>query len=142
MSIVLTQREAVYRAVTSCKDETGRFDRKEAIEVLMNMYTAGEFEVKAASQKESDKALRAYMGSVISNWTKKDTRLSGCPVNTPERRNRRPADDEMKRLTMAKVVLMNEGASTEEIDVLIKQRQDELSATRSRRQEHLLELTK
>jgi len=136
---ILTQREAVFRAVTSCKDETGHFDRKEVVEVLMGMYANGEFEIKANSQKESDKSQRAYMGSVLSNWLKKDPRLSGSPCSS-ERKARRPADDEMKRLTLAKVILMNEGQSTEEIDLLIKQRQDEILAARSRRQE-ILELT-
>jgi len=133
MSDTLTQREAVYRAVMSCRDENGHYDRKEVIETMFTMYQAGEWSIKTSSQKESDDAKRAYIGSLITNWTKKDPRLSGSPVHTPERKKRKPADDEMKRLMLAKIVLLNESQSTEEIDALIQQRQDEISAAKNKR---------
>ena len=132
MTEKLSQKDAVFEAVMACKDETGNYDRKNVVDYLVNMYETGKFDIKSEEKKASEKTRRDYIGSIVSNWTKKDARLAGGIVPpTHERRKHRPADDEMKRLMMAKVILMNEGHPTEEIDALLQQRTLEISKVKA-----------
>lgn len=131
---MLSQKDAVHKAVTSHKNEDGTFDRKTVIAELFQMYRAGEFAHGDPEKVKEDKALRDYCGSVLSNWLRKDSRLKdGAETSTPKtgRRKARPADDEMKRLMQAKVVLTTEGQSTQQIDDLIQQRSIQLNAEKS-----------
>lgn len=135
-SIKLSQKDAVYEAILACRDEAGNFNRDDVVNQLLTMFDAGQFEIKSEAQKATEKIKRDYIKSVISNWTKKDTRLSSGIVSTvQERRKPRPADDEMKRLIMAKVVLLKEGQTTDEIDVLISQRSNEITVQRNQGKE-------
>jgi hypothetical protein len=130
---MLSQKEAVYKAVTAKKQEDGSFDRKEVIDELFNMFRAGEFIHKDPSKVAEDKALRDMCGGILSNWLRKDSRLGGAePAATRQGRKRpRPVDDEMKRLMRAKVVLTTEGQPTQEIDDLIQQRTSQIESERT-----------
>jgi hypothetical protein len=136
MSDKLSQKDAVYEAVCACRDETGDFSREDVISKLLEMLDSGQWEIKSEEKKSSDKAKKDYIGSVVSNWIRKDPRLSsGVSVPIQERKKPRPADDEMKRLILAKVVLLKEGQSTDEIDVLISQRSSEIVTQRNQGKE-------
>ncbi len=128
----LSQKDAVYKAVTASKQADGSFDRKVVVEELARMFRAGEVVHGNPEKLGSDKALRDYCGSILSNWLRKDTRLGGAEpaASRAGRRKARPADDEMKGLVKAKAVLVAEGQSTEEIDALIAQRQSQLEGER------------
>lgn len=99
------------------------------VDELCRMYREGEFTHSEPEKVKEDKALRDYCGSVLSNWLRKDPRLGGSePEASKEGRKKpKPADDEMKRLMKAKVLLKANGQPTDEIDTLIKQRDDALS---------------
>lgn len=124
----LTQKDAVYKAVTAHKQPDGSFDRKAVVDELMGMFRSGEVVHGEPEKIREDKALRDYCGSIISNWLRKDERLGGAEPATSRvgRKKARPADDEMKRLMMAKVVLTKEGQSTQEIDSLIAERTQQI----------------
>lgn len=136
MSDKLSQKDAVYEAVCLCRDETGNFSREDVISKLLQMLDGGQWEIKSEEKRSSDKAKRDYVGSVVSNWIRKDPRLSGGACSpSQERKKPRPADDEMKRLILAKVILIKENQSTEEIDTLISQRTAELVNQRNQGKE-------
>jgi hypothetical protein len=132
--MVLSQKDAVYQAVIANKLPDGSFNRKTVIEALIVMFKAGQFEYGEPEKLRDDKAIRNYCGSILSNWTSRDPRLGGvaaAPNSGSKRKRAKPADDEMKRLMMAKVVLTKEGQSTDEIDALIKQRSQQISIAES-----------
>lgn len=128
---MLSQKDAVHKAVTAHKQPDGSFDRKLVVDDLCKMFRAGEFEHSDPEKVREDKALRTYCGGMVSNWLRKDERLGGteqAASKTGGRKKAKPADDEMKRLMMAKVVLTKEGQSTQDIDVLIQQRAQQIAA--------------
>jgi hypothetical protein len=124
----LSQKDAVFKAMTTRRHPDGSFDRKEVVDELTTMYRAGEFIHGEPQKLSDDKALRDYCGSMLSNWLRKDARLGGAEAGAIKvsRKKSKPADDEMKRLMMAKVVLTKENQPTNEIDALIAQRSKRL----------------
>ncbi len=129
---MLSQKDAVYKAIQAHKQPDGGFDRKLVVEELAKMFRAGEFAHGEPEKVREDKALRDYCGSILSNWLRKDVRIGGAEPNSARsgRKKPKPADDEMKRLMKAKVVLTTEGQSTQEIDDLIQQRSQQLESER------------
>lgn len=119
---MLSQKEAVYQVVTSLKQPDGNFDRREAIDQLFKLFKNNQVN---PTPKGDDKALTNYCGSVLSNWLRKDERLGGTGSSLVHREGKKkpkPADDELKRLTKAKVVLKANGQPTDEIDQKISER--------------------
>lgn len=125
---VLSQKDAVDAAIAACKDESGNFDRKAVIDKLSEMYDQGLFLIKSESKKASEKSRREYFGSVLTNWLRKDARHGAVTASVPvgKKQKNRPADDEMKRLMMAKVLLVKDNLPTEEIDERIALRTSEI----------------
>ena len=139
MSEKMSQKDVVYEAIKACEDESGSFDREEVIAYMMSMYESGKLEIKSQEKKKSEKAIKEYCGSLISNWVRKDPRLSGEATSeeapSREKQKRKPADDEMKRLMRVKTILMSEGKATDEIDLLISDRTVEIVNLRSKGKE-------
>ncbi len=125
---VLSQKDAVDTAIAASKDGAGNFERKAVIDKLSEMYDQGLFLIKSESKKASEKARKEYFGSVLTNWLRKDTRHGAVTssASTGKKQKKRPADDEMKRLMMAKVLLVKDNLPTEEIDERILLRTSEI----------------
>lgn len=135
----MSQKDAVDAAITACKDESGNFDRKAVIDKLSEMYDNGLFVIKSESKKANEKARREYFGSVLTNWLRKDSRHGAVTAATSsgKKQKARPADDEMKRLMMAKVLLVKDNLPTEDIDERILQRTNEIDSLRQQANKEL-----
>lgn len=138
---VLSQKDAVYKAVTASKRPDGTFDRKVVVTTLMEMFRNGEFIHGDPSKVRDEGDLRDYCGSVLSNWLRKDPRLGGADISEPRERRKksRPVDDEMKRLVRAKSLLMANNQDTAEIETLIQQRDTSLRSERDRAKQEAVE---
>lgn len=75
----LSQKEAVYNAVTSGQELTegqpvtlSKAERTEVIEVLVKGFEADQIEL---SSKQED--LKKYVSGLLNNWLRKDKRLNG-----------------------------------------------------------------
>lgn len=128
----MSQKDAVDAAIAACKDESGHFERKAVIDKLSEMYDNGLFIIKSEAKKANEKTRREYFGSVLTNWLRKDSRHGAvtAAISTGKKQKARPADDEMKRLMMAKVLLVKDNLPTEDIDAQILQRTTEIESQR------------
>ena len=138
--MVVSQKDAVFNTVTKCRGEDGQFSRQAVIQEMVDMWKSGELDCP----KSSDEAeVRTYCSSLISNWLRRDPRLSGAnPVNATTRSPSSPraprepkqakptVDEQMKKLIAAKSILMKDKLPTDEIDQMITARQAQLDEAR------------
>lgn len=133
---MISQKEAVYQAVVRHRDSNGIFDRAKVINDLVGRFSRGEIEHKDIESMTDTAKCRTYCSGLLSNWLRKDTRLSGTEAfssSTRAPRSKRddsPADPEMKRLIQAKALLRKDGLDVAEIDALINKRQSQLDAAK------------
>lgn len=88
---MLSQKDAVYRAIVAYLSENGRIfedgdalnlspsDRKTIVTMIVEAISSGqvEFSRDAATKHSTPEKLRNYTTGLLSNWLRKDSRLNG-----------------------------------------------------------------
>lgn len=141
----LTQKEAVFAAVTAYLEEQDktyrddaaveldREDRKTIIGMLSaSMQEDGiELSEQKASKMTEEKDYRDYASNILNNWTRKDTRLNGGETYTPKNPGSRQGagDQQIKEL---KNLLKLHPEQHAAIELAIDKRLSELAIERNK----------
>ena len=87
---MIKQKDAVYNAVVSVKGtstfsgpvELTKEERQSVSTILFNGFKSNE--IVLSSEMADDKELTSYISGLVSNWLRKDTRLSGGIAYVPK----------------------------------------------------------
>lgn len=131
------QKDAVFAALETARGQGLEGDslREFATEVLAQGLMTGEI-VHSKGAITDPKKAKSYAGSLISNWTKKDTRLTNGVKYVPEtKRGPILKDEKLKDLTVAmKSILVNQPTNAEliaRVQAAIDERRAEVAATKA-----------
>ena len=104
---MFTQKEAVFHVVKSFYgdkfkngQEYPQADKREMVNILMEMYNSGEWEIK--SEQEN---LRSYVVGLLNNHLRKDVRLNGGNKYEPKRKGSRSGDATVKAIRQLMKIL-------------------------------------
>jgi hypothetical protein len=129
---MMSQKEAVYLAITEMFDITGegavelnREQKHEVINVLMAGFKAKR--ISYAGELPDDKQLRNYCSGLLNNWLRKDSRLNGGTKYQPKNPGaRRGSTDSQLQALIKLQALQDDPAKIAEIQVYIDKRKAEL----------------
>lgn len=137
----MKQREAVYKAtaeaiegfedgmnVNEILDATAR---AEIISVVTGWFTAGEVDLSdsARAKYDTEEKIKGYVGGLVSNWHRKDTRLNGGVAYTPKNPGSRAGQGDAQIKELRKLLSMHKGTKQEaEIQRFIDARLTQLKA--------------
>jgi hypothetical protein len=129
----MNQKEAVFKAVTTVKDETSfdgavtlsRDEREKVSKIVADYFTKGE--VSFSDGKREGKELSTYVSGLISNWLRKDDRLNGHTKYVPKNPGSRTGNgDEMLKAMRTLLTTVTDPKIQDEIQSAIDKRVDEL----------------
>jgi hypothetical protein len=143
MTQKLSQKEAVFSAVTSVLGENGvsvsdssdvgslltKEHRSQVNNILFASFRAGTIEL---DRTFSDVELRAYVSGLQSNWLRKDSRLNGGAKYAPKNPGSRAgsSDPSLKAMRALRKTLSSE-SDISEVEAAIATRVSELAAAKS-----------
>jgi len=135
-----SQREAVFNAVTSV---VGKFEgacsptddqRAKVIALVSEGIVAGEVSFSDAAKKKYDTPtkVKGYVGGMVSNWLRKDTKLNGGVKYVAKNPGSRAGqgDDQIKNMRLLKKTL-TDPKEISAIDEFITKRQAEIQAEKA-----------
>ena len=127
---VMTQKEAVYQAVTTILEENGiKFEdgqdaravlttefRAQVKEILVQSFMAGAIELDV-TKRGDEKYIKSYVPGLITNHLNKDKRLNGNTKYETKNPGSRfgSGDDQLKALKALRTTLTASNASAQEI---------------------------
>jgi hypothetical protein len=142
----MTQKEAVFQAITSVLTEAGvavnegdnfsnhmnREHRAAVTNILVEGFKSGTVELEKSF--ESDAALRVYCSGLTSNWLRKDKRLNGGEKYSPKNPGSRvgSSDPQIKALR-ALLQSKSDPSDREEIQGYINTRLAEIGTTKTKK---------
>ena len=139
---MLTQKEAVYNAITSVIDfedgdkvELTKEQKANVVSLVVAGFQANEVALSDnAREKFSDsKKLTTYTGGMVNNWMRKDTRINGGDKYITKNPGSRAGsgDATMKNLKLLKSTLTDEDKIAQ-VETAIEARKTELAAEKAK----------
>ena len=131
--MVMSQKEAVYSAITGMFELTGegpvelsREQKHEVIAVLMVGFETGK--ISYAGEVPTGKDLRNYCSGLLNNWLRKDTRLNGGIKHQPKNPGSRTGSSDPQVQALRKLqAVQTDPTKVAEIQVYIDKRIAELA---------------
>lgn len=129
----MNQKEAVFKAITSVKDEEtfdgpvnlSRDERDKVSKIVAEFFTKGE--VSFADGKREGKELNTYVSGLISNWLRKDDRLNGNVKYVPKNPGSRTGNkDGMLKAMRTLLSTIEDPKARREVQESIEKRMAEL----------------
>ena len=146
MSQKMTQKDAVFSAVTSVLSEKGiqvaegsdfsehlnKEYRSLVTNILVEGFKSGSIELD--KEYETDSQLRTYVSGLVSNWLRKDKRLNGNTKYVAKKPGSRigSSDPQLKALRQL-LTTKTEESEKEEIQKFIDSRVSELNLSKAKR---------
>jgi hypothetical protein len=145
----VTQRQGVYLSTMNVLAEAGiNFDdgqnveavitkelRAQIISVVTTSILSGEVEmsVDGRAKYNDEKKMKGYVGGLVSNWFRKDTRLNGGTKHEIKNPGSRTGagDEQLKALKALRTAKAGDASAVEAIDTAIAARKAELGQAKT-----------
>jgi hypothetical protein len=144
---MMKQKDAVFAAMTAGSEQglTGDDQINFAVEQVKTGLMSGEI-VHSKGPFTDEKAARSYAGSLVSNWKKKDVRLTGGVKYTPEtKRGPIVKDETLKKLNDSlKSLRINQPNNSDligRVEAAIEERRSQLAAAKAQTKVQTLDET-
>jgi len=148
----MKQKDAVYAAVKNVLEEHDEaFSEEHAValsdsqrgevnHILFEGFKQGSVDITDASRKkyDSNEKLLSYSKSLVGNWLKRDTRLTGGKEHVPNPDSARgPRDEQIKHMNMLLKAVKAKGNedSINSVEKCIEARKSEIAAKRAKSEE-------